>query len=142
MAESVSTSAAPVPVALTVHRQSRRLEIGYDDGRTFFLSFEFLRVYSPSAEVQGHGPGQETLQTGKRHVEIDAIEPVGNYGVQPYFSDGHQSGVFDWEYLHWLGSNQDALWQDYLMRLDRAGYTNESGRDAPMAAAAKHRRCS
>lgn len=142
MAESVSTSVSPVPVALTVHRQSRKLELGYDDGSAFFLPFEFLRVYSPSAEVQGHGPGEETLQTGKRQVEIEALEPVGHYGVQPYFSDGHRSGVFDWEYLHWLATNQDALWRAYLARLEQAGFTNESGRDAPMAVAGKARRCS
>lgn len=120
---------APTPTALTVHQQSRVLEIDFSDGARFRIPFELLRVYSPSAEVQGHGPGQETLQTGKRDVVIDAIEPVGHYGIKPVFSDGHASGIFDWGYLYRLGAEQERLWQDYLARLARAGLD----RDAPMA---------
>src|SRR6201993_3911777 len=102
-----------VPVALTVHQQSRALEIEFDDGRTFRIPFELMRVYSPSAEVQGHGPGQEVLQTGKREVGIVQLEPVGNYAVKPVFSDGHESGIFSWDYLYFLGSKQDELWAEY-----------------------------
>ena len=137
-------SAAPlVPTALTVHMQSRTLEVGFEDGVQFSLPFEFLRVYSPSAEVRGHGPGQEVLQTGKRDVSLTALEPVGNYAVQPHFSDGHNTGIYSWDYLHWLGSNQAELWQAYLERLEAAGFTRESGRDAPMAPpkAAGHHGC-
>jgi DUF971 family protein len=133
MAES--KNAAPNPTALTVRKQSRVLEIAFDDDSSFSLPFEFLRVYSPSAEVRGHGPGQEVLQTGKRDVLITAVEPVGNYAVQPNFSDGHTSGIYSWDYLHWLGENQSRLWEDYLQRLEAAGFTRESGRDAAMSPA-------
>lgn len=122
----------PMPTELTLHQQSRMLEIAFDDGSRFRLPCEFLRVHSPSAEVQGHGPGQQVLQTGKRGVEIVAIEPVGHYAVQPRFSDGHDSGLFTWDYLHELGLRQDELWRDYLARLDAAGVD----RDTPMAAPA------
>jgi DUF971 family protein len=122
----------PRPTALTVHQQSRLLEVGFDDGATFRIPFELMRVYSPSAEVQGHGPGQEVLQTGKRDVGIDSLETVGHYAVQPTFSDGHSSGIFSWEYLYYLGSQQARLWQDYEVRLAAAGQS----RDAPMAQAA------
>jgi DUF971 family protein len=135
MAELKRTSATPTPTALTVHTQSRTLEIAFDDGATFLLPFEFMRVYSPSAEVRGHGPGQEVLQTGKRHVVMNALEPVGNYAVQPQFSDDHNTGIYSWEYLHWLGSNQADLWEDYLKRLETAGFTRETGRDTAMTAA-------
>jgi len=135
MTGSKQTAAALVPTALTVHMQSRTLEVGFEGGVQFSLPFEFLRVYSPSAEVRGHGPGQEVLQTGKRDVSLTALEPVGNYAVQPHFSDGHNTGIYSWDYLHWLGSNQAELWQAYLERLEAAGFTHESGRDAPMAAA-------
>lgn len=118
----------PTPTDLTVHQQSRVLEIRFSDGAHFKLPFELLRVYSPSAEVQGHGPGQEVLQTGKRGVEIVALEPVGNYAVQPTFSDGHSSGLYAWDYLYHLGRQQDALWKDYEARLAAAGVD----RDAPM----------
>ncbi len=118
----------PTPTALTVHGASRVLEVQYADGAEFRLPFEFLRVYSPSAEVQGHGPGQEVLQTGKREVGIVAVEPVGNYAIKPFFSDGHESGLYTWEYLYQLGSQQDALWQQYLQRLEEAGME----RDTPM----------
>ena len=123
---------SPQPTGIVVHQRSRALEIGFDDGATFRIPFELLRVYSPSAEVQGHGPGQEVLQTGKREVEIVALEPVGNYAVQPTFSDGHESGIYTWEYLHYLGSRQDELWRRYEARLAEAGID----RDAPMAGAA------
>ena len=120
--------AGPQPTALTLHQQSRQLEVSFDDGATFRIPFELMRVYSPSAEVQGHGPGQEVLQTGKRDVGIDALETVGRYAVQPTFSDGHSSGIFSWEYLYFLGSQQDKLWADYEARLAVAGMS----RDAPM----------
>ena len=118
----------PTPQDITVHSASRVLEVAFSDGKNFRIPFELMRVYSPSAEVQGHGPGQETLQTGKRDVGLVALEPVGNYAVQPTFSDGHESGIYTWEYLHFLGSQQDELWNDYLQRLQAAGVD----RDAPM----------
>ena len=123
---------SPRPTAITVHQQSRVLEVGFDDGRLFRIPFELMRVYSPSAEVQGHGPGQEVLQTGKREVGLTALEPVGNYAVQPRFSDGHDTGIFSWDYLYFLGSQQSELWQKYEGRLREAGM----GRDAPMTIAA------
>lgn len=113
---------------MTVHSQSKVLEVGFSDGATFRLPFELMRVYSPSAEVQGHGAGQEVLQSGKREVDLTALEQVGNYAVQPTFSDGHNSGIFSWDYLYFLGSQQDKLWADYLARLAAAGVE----RDAPM----------
>jgi DUF971 family protein len=118
-----------ITTALTIHKQSRTLEVAYDDGAVFHLPFEFLRVHSPSAEVRGHGHGQEVLQTGKRNVLITALEPVGNYAVQPHFSDGHNTGIYSWDYLYSLGRDQDALWKDYLRRLQAAGYANDSGRE-------------
>ena len=118
----------PSPQDITVHGASRLLEIAFSDGQAFRIPFELMRVYSPSAEVQGHGPGQETLQTGKREVDLVALEQVGNYAVQPTFSDGHESGIYTWEYLYFLGSQQDELWNDYLQRLEAAGVD----RDAPM----------
>jgi DUF971 family protein len=123
-------SDGPAPVDLVVHGQSRVLEISFSDGARFRIPFELMRVYSPSAEVQGHGPGQEVLQTGKRMVELEALEPVGNYAVQPRFSDGHDTGIFSWDYLYHLGSQQDQLWQAYERRLAAAG----SDRDAAMPA--------
>lgn len=119
----------PLPQSLTVHAASRVLEVGYSDGQTFRIPFELMRVYSPSAEVQGHGPGQEVLQTGKRNVTIVNIEQVGNYAIKPFFSDGHESGLFTWNYLYELGSKQDALWAEYFARIKAAG----ADRDAPMA---------
>jgi len=115
-----------IPVTLTLHKQSRMLEIGYDDGTVFHLSFEFLRVHSPSAEVRGHGVGQEILQTGKQDVLITAIEPVGNYALKPHFSDGHNTGIYTCDYLYRLGADQDALWSDYLNRLREAGLDVEN----------------
>lgn len=128
-------SKTPIPTALTVHQMSRMLEIAFDDGATFSLPFEYLRVYSPSAEVRGHGAGQEVLQLGKREVGMAALEPVGNYAVQPTFTDGHNTGLYTFEYLHKLGSEQDALWHDYLARLMDAGFKGDTGR-APGAAIA------
>jgi DUF971 family protein len=119
------------PTALTVHQRTRVLSVAFEDGQQFELPFELLRVYSPSAEVQGHGPGQEVLQTGKRGVEIVDVEPVGHYAIQPRFSDGHTSGLFTWEYLRRLGEQQEAFWRDYEVRLQAAGVD----RDAPMAVA-------
>lgn len=121
----------PTPTALTLHQTSRVLEVCYADGNVFRLPFELLRVYSPSAEVQGHGPGQEVLQTGKREVGIVEIDAVGHYGVQPRFSDGHDTGIFSWDYLYFLGQGQAELWRRYEERLAVAGVE----RDAPMAAA-------
>ena len=114
-----------------MHQQSRLLEVGFSDGQTFRIPFELMRVYSPSAEVKGHGPGQEVLQTGKRLVEVTALEPVGNYAVQPMFSDGHSTGIYSWDYLYFLGSQQADLWRQYESRLQQAGVD----RDAPMAQA-------
>ncbi len=127
-------SGAPTPLDLTVHSKSRVLEISFSDGHSFRIPFELMRVYSPSAEVQGHGPGQEVLQTGKRNVELSGLEAVGNYAVQPTFSDGHDSGIFSWDYLYFLGSQQDQLWADYEARLKAAGVD----RDAPMPEKAGH----
>jgi DUF971 family protein len=120
----------PSPRSITLHGASRVLEIGFADDSTFRIPFELMRVFSPSAEVQGHGPGQEVLQTGKREVDVVSLEPVGNYGVKPTFSDGHESGIFSWDYLYFLGTQQDQLWQDYQRRLGEAGVD----RDAPMEA--------
>ncbi|HQC85611.1 MAG TPA: DUF971 domain-containing protein [Rhodoferax sp.] len=128
------TTGAPAPTNITVHAQSRALEISFSDGATFRIPFELMRVYSPSAEVQGHGPGQETLQTGKRLVDLTGLEPVGNYAVQPGFSDGHDSGIFSWDYLYFLGSQQDQLWQDYETKLSAAGVD----RDTPMPEKSGH----
>ena len=125
------TAGAPTPEALTLHGQSRVLEIGFSDGKTFRIPFELMRVYSPSAEVQGHGPGQETLQTGKREVDIIDLVQVGNYAVQPMFSDGHNTGIFSWDYLYHLGLNQAQLWTQYNERLQAAGMQ----RDDPMVTA-------
>jgi DUF971 family protein len=111
----------PIPTEIKLHQKSRELELSFADGSHFRLSCEFLRVFSPSAEVRGHGPGQETLQSGKRNVEIAAIEPVGNYAIKPVFSDGHDSGIYSWDLLYQLGSERDALWADYLARLEAAG---------------------
>jgi len=128
------TAQTPVPRDLTVHGQSRVLEVSFSDGASFRIPFELMRIYSPSAEVQGHGPGQEVLQTGKRNVELIGLEPVGNYAVQPSFSDGHDTGIYSWDYLYFLGSQQDKLWADYESRLQVAGV----GRDSPMPEKAGH----
>lgn len=119
------TKDSPLPTEIKLHQQSRRLEIAFSDGARFALPFEFLRVYSPSAEVRGHGPGQETLQTGKRNVDIKGVEPVGNYALQPTYSDGHDTGIYSWDYLYELGEHQDVMWADYLRRLEEAGASRD-----------------
>jgi DUF971 family protein len=131
---------SPVPTEITLHKKSRVLEVRFDDGSHFRLPAELLRVCSPSAEVRGHGPGQETLQTGKRNVEITALAPVGNYAVQPSFSDGHISGIYSWDLLHELGANQETLWADYLQRLENAGASRDvdSTTPPPKASACKN----
>ncbi|EHR70133.1 hypothetical protein BurJ1DRAFT_1261 [Burkholderiales bacterium JOSHI_001] len=125
-------TSVPSPTAITLHQASRVLEVAFSDGAQWRIPFELMRVYSPSAEVQGHGPGQEVLQTGKRLVEIQALAPVGHYAVQPVFSDGHESGIFTWALLYDLGARQQELMAAYLQRLADAGLD----RDAPMVAAA------
>lgn len=123
----------PLPTEITLHQASRALEISFADGKTFRLPCEFLRVFSPSAEVRGHGPGQETLQVGKRDVDIVRVEPVGAYAVKPVFSDGHDSGIYSWDYLYLLGENQQALWEDYLHRLAAAGASRDPALVPPAA---------
>ncbi|MEJ8820771.1 DUF971 domain-containing protein [Variovorax humicola] len=125
---------APTPQSITVHGASRVLEIGFSNGASFRIPFELMRIYSPSAEVKGHGPGQEVLQTGKRDVTLVALEPVGNYAVKPVFSDGHDTGIFSWDLLYELGSKQSQLWAEYEARLAAAGVD----RDAPMAGKGGH----
>lgn len=132
---------SPTPTQIVVHTQSRVLELGFSDGASWRLPFELLRVYSPSAEVRGHGPGQEVLQVGKRDVGIASVEPVGHYAIQPRFSDGHDTGIFSWDYLYWLGANQARLWQEYLERLAAAGASRDPAPavDAPISATAVSR---
>lgn len=119
--------ATPTPTDIKLHQVSRKLEITFSDGAHFELPFEFLRVFSPSAEVRGHGPGQEVLQVGKSDVLINAAEPVGLYGINFFFSDGHNTGIYSWEYLHELGDKQAALWDDYLKRMEAAGASRDPG---------------
>ena len=121
-------SDAPVPTEIAVRKTARVLELSYGDTHSQ-LTFEFLRVYSPSAEVRGHGPGQEVLQTGKRHVDIQGIEPVGHYAIRPIFSDGHDSGIYTWELLNMFCQNQQSMWDSYLRKLEAAGHPGETGRD-------------
>jgi DUF971 family protein len=116
----------PMPTEIKLHQKSRMLEIAFSDGQRFDLPCEFLRVYSPSAEVRGHGPGQEVLQVGKKNVEITDVQPVGSYAIQLVFSDGHDSGLYSWDYLHDLGVNQEAFWTQYLERMNEAGASRES----------------
>ena len=129
-------SDTPILTGIPLHKSSRTLELAYGD-QSYELPFEFLRVLSPSAEVRGHGPGQETLQTGKRLVQITAIEPVGHYAIRPVFSDGHDSGIYSWDLLRSFCVNREALWEDYLRRLEAAGHHPESGRDLPMVTQGK-----
>jgi DUF971 family protein len=117
----------PRPTEIKLRQKSRLMELVFSDGSRFELSYELLRVYSPSAEVRGHGPGQEVLQAGKRDVDISALEPSGSYAVQPTFSDGHDTGIYSWDYLYWLGQNRDTLWRQYLERLAEAGASREPG---------------
>ena len=116
---------SPIPTEIKLHQVSRVLEIAFNDGTRFKLPYEFLRVYSPSAEVRGHGPGQEVLQAGKREVNIEAIEPVGMYGVKLVFSDGHDTGIYSWDYLYDLGAKHDSNWKSYLARLLQAGKSRD-----------------
>jgi len=119
------TSQTPTPTEIKLHQKSRVLEISFDDGRRFEIPYEMLRVYSPSAEVRGHGPGQEVLQTGKKNVEVSGVEPVGTYGIQPTFSDGHNTGIYSWEYLYDLGHRREQLWAQYLSKLKSAGKSRD-----------------
>ena len=121
----MATAERPAPTEIKLHQKSRVLEISYSDGSRFELPYEFLRVYSPSAEVRGHGPGQEVLQVGKKEIDILSLEPVGSYAVQPHFSDGHATGIYSWDYLYEIGANRDSMWQDYLERLAAAGARRE-----------------
>ena len=132
------TPSTPTPESITLHEKSRALELAFSDGARFRIPLELLRVCSPSAEVMGHGLGQEVLQTGKRDVTLVDLQPVGNYAIQPSFSDGHNSGIYTWAYLYELGRDQDALWQRYLQRLRDAGLD----RDAPMAPKGQKSGCS
>jgi len=116
---------SPQPVSIKLHQKSRILEISFSDGQNFDLSCELLRVYSPSAEVRGHGPGQSVLQTGKENVSIEKVEPVGHYAVKLIFNDGHNTGLYSWAYLYNLGENKDELWKDYLQGLEDAGYQRQ-----------------
>jgi len=116
----------PRPTEIKLHQTSRVLEVAFDDRRTFRLSYEYLRVYSPSAEVRGHGPGQEVLQVGKRDVAIKEVEPVGRYAIRPSFSDGHDTGIYSWDYLYDLGERQEELWQRYLDRMAAAGASRDA----------------
>lgn len=121
----------PIPTEIKLHQQSRLLEVAFDNGSRFELPCEFLRVYSPSAEVRGHGPGQETLQTGKKDVTITGIEPVGNYAVVLLFSDGHHTGIYSWDYLYDIAVHQDELWAQYLNQLEAAGKSRDPALNPP-----------
>lgn len=127
---------AQIPTEIKLHQASRAMELSFADGTSFRIPYEYLRVYSPSAEVRGHGPGQETLQAGKREVTIAEVEAVGHYAIRPKFSDGHDTGIYSWEYLYDLGKRQQELWEQYLARLAAAGASRDPDPDAPAAAAA------
>lgn len=115
----------PIPSEIRLHQKSRILEFAYENGERFMLDFEYLRVFTPSAEARGHGPGQETLQTGKRDVNIERIEPVGTYAIRPVFSDGHDSGLYSWDLIYNLGKHHDELWQEYLQQLETQGLSRD-----------------
>ena len=119
-------SNAPTPTEIKLHQKSRFLEISFSDGMTFELPYEFLRVHSPSAEVRGHGPGQEVLQVGKRNVEITRVEPTGSYAIQIDFSDGHSTGIYSWDLLYDFGLRREEMWQHYLERMEEAGASRDS----------------
>ena len=121
----------PIPTEIKLHQVSRKLEIAFNDGARFELPYEFLRVYSPSAEVRGHGPGQEVLQLGKKNIGLKSVEPVGSYAVTLTFSDGHDTGIYSWEYLYELGANYVALWDRYVSRMEAAGASREPLAGAP-----------
>ena len=125
------TPDTPIPVEIRLHQRSRFVELSFDDGQRFELSYEFLRVFTPSAEARGHAPGQETLQFGKRDVDILRIEPVGNYAIRPVFSDGHDSGLYSWDILYGLGMHRDELWQTYLEQLEQAGASRDPSQCPP-----------
>jgi len=129
---------SPTPTDITVHQASRVLEVAFSDGARFRIPFELMRVYSPSAEVMGHGPGQETLQTGKREVLITAMNSVGHYAIQPLFSDGHESGLFSWDYLYHLGADEAALWAQYEARLAAAGASRDDAMPGKAASSCGH----
>jgi DUF971 family protein len=129
-------SDTPIPREIKLHQASRVMELSFADGTNFRLPYEYLRAYSPSAEVRGHGPGQETLQVGKREVTITELEPVGHYAVRPTFSDGHDTGLYSWEYLYDLGVRQEELWRRYLARLAAAGASRDPDPNAPAPAPA------
>lgn len=134
-------SDTPIPSEIKLHQKSRRLEISYADGENFMLDFEYLRVFTPSAEARGHGPGQETLQTGKREVVLERIEPVGTYALRLVFSDGHDSGLYSWDLLHNLGKHHDELWAEYLKQLEMRGLSRDidtSSRPAAGGACGHH----
>ena len=120
------STTTPIPTEIKLHQQSRVLEVAFNDGRSFRLPYEFLRVYSPSAEVRGHGPGQEVLQVGKRDIAIKEVEAVGHYAIRPTFSDGHDTGIYSWDYLYDLGTRQESMWQHYLERMAEAGASREA----------------
>jgi DUF971 family protein len=126
----------PIPTEIKLHQTSRVMELSFADGTSFRMPYEYLRVYSPSAEVRGHGPGQETLQVGKREVTIAEVEPVGHYAIRPKFSDGHDTGIYSWEYLDDLGRRQEELWQRYLTRLAAAGASRDPDPNVPGTAPA------
>ena len=130
-------SATPIPAEIKLHQKSRILELGYENGERFELSFEFLRVFTPSAEARGHGVGQETLQVGKRDVNILGIEPIGNYAIKPVFSDGHDTGLYSWDVLYTLCSHRDELWQAYLDKVAAAGSSRDPALCPPPAPPAK-----
>ncbi len=119
------SESGPAPTEIKLHQKSRLMEIAFADGKSFKLPYEFVRVHSPSAEVRGHGPGQEVPQVGKSKVDIRSLDPVGSYAVQPTFSDGHATGIYSWEYLHHLGENQERLWAEYLARMEKAGASRD-----------------
>jgi len=130
-------SSTPIPTEIKLHQATRVMELSFADGTAFRLPYEFLRVYSPSAEVRGHGPGQETLQVGKREVTIAEIEAVGHYAIRPKFSDGHDTGIYSWDYLYDLGARHDELWARYIARLEQAGASRDPGATPATAPAAQ-----
>ncbi|MDQ6916354.1 MAG: DUF971 domain-containing protein [Pseudomonadota bacterium] len=131
-----SSSPIPIPTEIKLHQTSRLMELSFADGASFRLPYEFLRVYSPSAEVRGHGPGQETLQVGKREVGIAEVEAIGHYAIRPKFSDGHDTGIYSWEYLYELGTRQQAMWEQYLKRMEAAGASRDVDPNVTVAAPA------
>ena len=133
---TVPDSSSPIPTEIKLHQASRLMELSFADGASFRIPYEFLRVYSPSAEVRGHGPGQETLQVGKREVGIAEVEAVGHYAIRPKFSDGHDTGIYSWEYLYELGTRQRPMWDQYLKRLEAAGASRDVDPNATVAAPA------